>query len=206
MRNAILAVVAAALCAGGTAWAQTKAPPERAVLYEENNTPQGARFDGTVIWSTEKTSPGPGHAAEPMVKAVITVPDRQLTATWSLQRNTDKTLPATHVIEVTFKLPGGGVDRMPGILMKTDEMTKGTPLSGLSVKVTANYFMFGLSAGETDSARNVALLKTLGWIDIPIIYSDGHRAILAVSKGESGKRAFDAAFAAWNNSPAAAPK
>jgi hypothetical protein len=213
MRDAILAVLAAVLCVSGAAWAQTKAPSERAVLFEENKTPAGARVDGVATWSIENAvSPGSGDTAELAVKAVVAIPDRQMTVTWSLQRNKDKSLPASHLIEVMFKLPadapGGDVDRMPGILMKSGEMAKGTPLAGVGVKVEANFFVFGLSAAGADSDRNVELLENLDWIDIPMVHSDGHRAILAVAKGESGRQAFDAAFAAWNDSSPAktAPK
>ena len=33
--------------------------------------------------------------------------------------------------------------------------------------------------------------------DVPIVYTDGRRAILAVEKGTPGERAFKEAFAAW---------
>jgi hypothetical protein len=40
-------------------------------------------------------------------------------------------------------------------------------------------------------------LKERAWFDVPIIYEDGRRAILAFEKGSTGKRAFDEAFAKW---------
>jgi hypothetical protein len=45
--------------------------------------------------------------------------------------------------------------------------------------------------------RNVQLLKDQAWFDIPIVYTSGGRAILAVEKGPTGDRAFADAFAAW---------
>jgi hypothetical protein len=45
--------------------------------------------------------------------------------------------------------------------------------------------------------RNVQLLRERAWFDIPIVYVNQHRAILAVEKGLSGQRAFEPAFAAW---------
>jgi hypothetical protein len=41
------------------------------------------------------------------------------------------------------------------------------------------------------------LLKERAWFDIPIVYSNGRRAVLAVQKGEPGERAFKEAFADW---------
>jgi hypothetical protein len=121
--------------------------------------------------------------------------------TWSIRRNTDKALPASHTIEIMFNLPadfpGGGISNVPGILMKQSEQARGTPLAGLAVKVTTNFFLIGLSAVEADVARNVALLKDRPWFDIPIVYNNGGRAILAMEKGTPGDRAFAEAFAAW---------
>jgi hypothetical protein len=63
--------------------------------------------------------------------------------------------------------------------------------------VTNEFFLIGLSAVDTDVQRNVQLLKDRSWFDIPIVYSHGGRAILAMEKGLPGDRAFAEAFAAW---------
>jgi hypothetical protein len=41
------------------------------------------------------------------------------------------------------------------------------------------------------------MLKERPWFDIPIVYTAGGRAILAIEKGAPGDRAFAEAFAAW---------
>jgi hypothetical protein len=81
--------------------------------------------------------------------------------------------------------------------MKETEDKLGVPLAGYSVKVTEGYFLLGLTATESDQQRNIALLKDRPWFDIPIVYNDGRRAILAVEKGIPGDRVFKGAFAAW---------
>ena len=48
---------------------------------------------------------------------------------------------------------------------------------------------------------NETLLKEGSWLDIPLVYEDGSRAILTIEKGSAGDRAFDAAFAAWSARP-----
>jgi hypothetical protein len=175
---------------------------QRVVLYEEDpNDPQGRRFVGSAIWRTQTVSPGPGLAPELAVHADIAIPDRHMTVTWSLRRNTDPALPASHTIEIMFNLPadfpGGGISNVPGILMKQAEQARGTPLAGLAVKVTTNFFLIGLSAVDADQQRNIQLLKDQEWFDIPIVYTNGGRAILAVEKGPPGDRAFADAFTAW---------
>ena len=153
------------------------------------------------MWRTETVSPGAGLAPELAVRADITIPDRRMSVTWSLRRNTDKTLPASHTIEIVFTLPsdfpGGGIANVPGVLMKQSEQARGTPLAGLAVKVTNGFFLIGLSAVDADMQRNVQLLKERPWFDIPLVYTNGGRAILAMEKGPPGDRAFAEAFAAW---------
>jgi hypothetical protein len=156
---------------------------------------------GSAVWRTETLSPTPGQPPEMAVRADIEIPDRKITMRWSLRRNADASLPASHTIEIMFSLPPdfshGGIQNIPGILMKQSEQTRGVPLAGLAVKVTTNFFLIGLSAVDTDMQRNVSLLKERGWFDVPVVYNDGRRAILAVEKGTPGDRAFQDAFTSW---------
>lgn len=181
---------------------QTPEVAQHAVLYEaDSNDPQGKRFPGSVVWRTETVSPGPGLAPELVVHGDITIPDRHMTVTLTLRRNTDKALPASHTIEIMFNLPpdfpGGGISNVPGILMKDSEEVRGMPLAGLAVKVTNGFFLLGLNSADADMQRNIQLLKERGWFDILIVYNNGSRAILTMEKGPPGERAFSDAFSAW---------
>jgi hypothetical protein len=130
--------------------------------------------------------------------ANVEVPERKLAMTWSLRRNTDKGLPATHTVEIMFKLPAdfpaGGISNVPGILMKQAEQTRGVPLAGLAVKVTPGFYLIGLSTMDADKDRNIQLLKERAWFDIPVVYNKNCRAILAMAKGSPGERMFADAF------------
>jgi hypothetical protein len=175
---------------------------QKVVLYEEDPAdPNGKRFVGSAIWRTETVTPAPGQPPELAIRADVEVPERKLAMTWSLRRNTDKGLPATHTVEIMFKVPAdfpaGGILNVPGILMKQAEQTRGVPLAGLAVKVTAGFYLIGLSNIEADKERNLQLLKERGWFDIPVVYNNNRRAILAMEKGAPGERAFADAFKAW---------
>jgi hypothetical protein len=87
-----------------------------------------------------------------------------------------------------------GISNVPGILMKQGETARRVPLNGVAVNVTANFFLIGLSSAAADVNRNIELLKERPWLDIPVVYSDGKRAIIAVEKGIPGKRALAEAF------------
>jgi hypothetical protein len=176
---------------------------QRAVLYEEEaNDPNGKR--GSAVWRTESVPPAPGQPPAIAIRADIEIPERHMSVRWSMRRNDDKALPASHVVEVIFTLrpnfPHGGITNIPGMLMKQSESTRGVPLAGLAVKVTNNFFMIGLSSVEADRSRNIQSLKERAWFDIPVVYNDGRRAIIAVEKGIPGELAFARAFAAWDNS------
>ena len=96
---------------------------QRVVLYEEEpNDPQGKRFVGSAVWRTESI-PGSGNQPpELAMRADVEIPERRLTMRFSIRRNTDQALPASHTIEVMFNLPAdfpaGGISNVPGILMK----------------------------------------------------------------------------------------
>jgi hypothetical protein len=185
-----------------TANAPAAAVAQKVVLYDEDPAdPKGKRYVGSALWRTETVSPGPGLAPELAIRADVEIPERHMRMTWSLRRNTDKALPASHTIEIMFTLPvdfaEGGIANVPGVLMKQDEQARGVPLAGLAVKVTNGYFLIGLSAVDVDVQRNVQLLKDRDWFDIPIVYTSGKRAILALEKGPPGTRAFEEAFRAW---------
>ena len=175
---------------------------QRVVLYEEDpSNASGKQYVGTAIWRTELVAAGPGQANDVAVRAEIEIPEPKVTVKWSLRRNTDKALPASHTIEIMFSLPpdspNGGISNIAGILMKQAEQTRGMPLAGLAVKVMTGFFLIGLSPAQADVQRNVQLLKERAWFNVPVVYANGRRAIMAIEKGEPGERAFAEAFAAW---------
>ena len=175
---------------------------QRVVLYDEDpSDPKGKQYVGSVIWRTEPIKASGNQKPDIAVRADIEIPDRKFKMTMSFRRNTDTSLPASHTAELTFILPqdfsGGGVGNVPGILMKSNEQARGTPLAGLAVKVTDGFFLVGLSNVDSDRARNLQLLKERSWFDVPLVYVNQRRAIIAIEKGAPGERAFNEAFAAW---------
>lgn len=175
---------------------------QRVVLYDEDpGDPKGKQYVGSVIWRTEPIKASGNQKPDIAVRADIDIPDRKFKMTMSFRRNTDSSLPASHTAELTFILPqdfsGGGVGNVPGILMKSNEQARGTPLAGLAVKVTDGFFLVGLSNVDADRTRNLQLLKERSWFDVPLVYVNQRRAIIAIEKGAPGERAFNDAFAAW---------
>ncbi len=188
---------------GQPSLSETIAPvAQRVVLYDEDpSDPKGRQYVGSVVWRTEEVKGAAGNKPEMAVRAEIEIPERKFKMTMSFRRNTDTSLPASHTAELTFVLPqdfdGGGVSNVPGILMKSNEQARGTPLAGLAVKVTDGFFLVGLSNVESDRVRNLQLLKERSWFDVPLVYANQRRAIIAIEKGAPGERAFNEAFTEW---------
>jgi len=173
---------------------------QKVILYEEDGADAaGKRYDGTMSWHTETTPQGAGESTI-AVRADIEIPDQRLGVRVAFTTNNSAGAMGSSV-EIAFSLPPnyshGGISRIAGISMKQSESSRGFPLAGVVAKVASDDFLINLSTTEDEMRHNVELLKQQSWLDVPIIYNDGFRAIIAIEKGEAGDRAFSDAFAAW---------
>ncbi|AWB21823.1 histidine kinase [Methylobacterium currus] len=174
---------------------------QRGTLYEENG-PQGSAPKATqarVVWRLDAINAGQGQPLQTVVRATIDVPDAGLSLALVLRRNTDATLPASHIIELTFTTTDQNrtVRDVGLIQFKDDESGRGSPVSGLPVPVRDNLFLIGLSNLKADIERNSDLLLKRNWIDLPLRYANGNRAILTFEKGNAGEKVMREAFAQW---------
>jgi predicted aspartyl protease len=203
-RSTLAVMICGLFLIGGSVRAENVVPvAQRGVLYDEDpSNPKGKQYVGSVVWRTEPLKATGNQKADIAVRADIVIPHRKFKMTISFRRNTDPSLPASHTVELTFVLPpdfaGGGVGDVPGILMKSNEPARGEPLAGLAVKVTDGFFLVGLSNVDADRQRNIQLLNERSWLDVPMVYTNQRRAILAIEKGPSGEQAFNDAFAFWD--------
>jgi hypothetical protein len=104
-------------------------------------------------------------------------------------------------VEVLFQVPDNfhakGIGNVPGLIMKTTEEARGDALAGASARVAQGLFWVALSDRTDEQARNETLLKERGWIDIPLLYENGKRAILTLEKGTPGEKSVNNVLAAW---------
>ena len=181
----------------------TASGTQPAVLYEEaaQSGENGSAVPGGVEWSMVRQSVGGGDP-EPVIRATAEIPDRNMTATITVRENNDGALPASHLIEISFAVPegfeGGGVKNVPGVIMKESEQSRGEALRGAAARVSSGLFWIALSENDADKENNLRLLRDRDWIDIPILYESGRRAILTLRKGDDGFQSVDAAIKAWS--------
>lgn len=177
---------------------------QRAILYEETpDNPQTPKvFQGKVTWRLDSENPGQNQPLENVVRADVTIPEAGLDLKITLRRNTDAALPASHLMELTFRKGATGDGRVIRDIgvpqFKTEENARGVPLAGLPVAVSESVFLVGLSNLPNDVERNVDLIRNRPWIDLPVRYDNGRRAVIALEKGATGERVIAEAFKGWS--------
>ena len=134
-------------------------PAQRVILYEEDaHDPPARKFSGSVVWGTALVPGTDGEVRE--LRGEITIPERKASVAWSLRRNSDPALPASHVLELRFAMPadtrGGGVQNVPGILVKQSEEARGKPVAALPVRLADSSFQLGLLMSDAQSERDPA--------------------------------------------------
>src|SRR5690606_37579062 len=92
---------------------------------------------------------------------------------------------------------GGGVASVSRIAFKETEQAAGSPLIGIPAKIADGFFLIALSDASAETQANLGLLENQSWLDIPIVYQSGQRALLSLEKGIPGERVFQDALQAW---------
>lgn len=177
-----------------------RSPGTAVILYEEDRAnPSGDQSLGTAVWRTEPAPSAAGPASGVAIRADVNIPARGIVMRLTLLRNEDKKLPASRLVKIRFTLPPdfphAGIKGIPAPLMKRSEISRGAALNSIAVQATENSFVVGLL--DAKARRNAALLKEWPWFEIPVVYNDGLRALIAIRKGAPGTRAFAKAFSAW---------
>jgi len=70
-------------------------------------------------------------------------------------------------------------------------------LIAVPAKITDDFHMIALNDYPDARKANLDLLSSRDWIDIPITYRNGRRALLTMQKGTTGGEAFNAAIKEW---------
>ncbi len=174
---------------------------QKMYLYEERvGQTSPVAVEGAVVWSLkhEKTDDGKEEA---IVQAQVSAPERGLSALISFKRNLDPSLPASHLVELVFSLPkefeGGAIESVQRVALKQTEQDRGDPLIAVPAKITDDFHMIALNDYADARDFNLKLLQTRDWIDIPVTYRNGRRALITMEKGSTGAAAFNQAIGEW---------
>ncbi len=185
--------------------AATAAPPaigQKMFLYEERLGDQAPTAEeGRVVWSIVRESPGDDLPPEPAIQANIDIASRGVSAILTIKRNADPSLPASHLIEIIFALAegfeGGGINSIQNFALKQTEQDPGDSLIAVPAKITDSFFMIALNDYVEAVQLNLKLMRERNWIDLPVAYGNGRRALFTLEKGSTGAEVFDQVIRAW---------
>lgn len=162
----------------------------------DSGTTGAVPFSGTVEWSK-----GTDETGLPTLIGKASIPARNLGVELLIRKNSDPSLPASHLMEINFKVSdsfiGGSIAGLPGVLLKNEELVQGAPLIGASARVVGNSFLFALSASASDVTSNVNMLMERKWMDLALIYATGKRAIITLEKDADAQSLFTEVVQAW---------
>ncbi|MCT4654561.1 MAG: hypothetical protein N4A65_02000 [Cohaesibacter sp.] len=169
----------------------------QAIYYEEKAgaSSEGSATAGTTQWSLE------GEGAQATVVASADVPARDLKFTLRIAKNADASLPASHLIEIAVEANAEGeaidIVEIPGLILKPTEQSRGQGLVGAAIRISGEMHWIALTAGEKEIKYNMELLDLRNWVDMPILFQSGQRAILTLQKGPLGDEIIKSAQSEW---------
>ena len=162
----------------------------------QDGTTGAVPFSGTVAWSE-----GVDELGLPTLVASASIPARNMGVDITIRKNSDPSLPASHLMEVVFQVSdtfiGGTIATLPGVLLKDEELVPGKALVGASARVVGNSFLFALSATPADAEINMDLLENRRWMDLAVVYGTGRNAIITLEKDAAAQALFDKVFGTW---------
>jgi len=173
----------------------TPATQRAVMLIEAPDDPQRVKqIVGTATWRFDTSSTPSALVADIDLLNLGTASLRML-------RNTDTRMPASHMLEIRFRLKpdsdAPGVKAIDIVQMRAEDRQTGDPLAGLQTPVTENFYLVGLANVEPMTSRNIDLMKSRGWFDIPILLANGRLAKLTIEKGAYGERLLNQALQSW---------
>ena len=172
------------------------------LLVDAPDDPQKVKtFPGSVVWRIDSVSAGQGQPLSNAVRADIDVPEAKLSVSMVIKKNFEPQFPASHTIEFHFtEQPGNSLGAVKQInvpeLRRDDASPTGDPLTGVSVTITDDYFLVGLSRGDAE-ANNIQLMMQRNWFDVSLQLASGKIAKVAFEKGPTGEKILADAIASW---------
>ena len=179
---------------------------QKAIFYEERTSgAEGSARTGAVVWSVVRESPGNDRPPEPAIRGELTIPELSLNVRMTLRRNADATLPASHILELIMSVPddfaGGTIEDVQRVNFKPTEESAGAALAATPVKVADKFFLVALENTPAAQSANLKLLREQNWIDLPVVYRTGRRALFTMEKGLVGDQVFKQVLDAWIAAP-----
>ena len=154
------------------------------------------QFEGKVTWSY---LPDGSLGGQKSLRALIEFSASTLSVDFSIARNNDAAINASHTLMVIFDGRNGlgNVLEMSAVEWRERENVVGGVLAGIVVPIQANVFMIGLDKTEAAMKRNLDLLRTQKWMVFEFRLENGRRGAVLVEKSQVGENALTEALRDW---------
>ena len=175
----------------------------KAVLYETGSDGKvDQALNGEIQWSaTPQPLEAGGPSRKKVIHARIEFPDRQMLVFMNITNHDFQQLPASHLIDITFVIPkevsDSAVENVSQFILKDNEEDIGKILNATATKIDEGIFLLALNNLEQARQDNEKLLLNRKWIDIPIQYRNGTKALISLEKGATGDKVFKEVFSTW---------
>ena len=169
---------------------------QRSCFYGESSAGHStSRTAGSTSWSNGD------REGVPTIEAQAELKDLGMNVSMVIRKYTVESLSASHVIELLFTVPddfvGRSIDNVRQVVLKDTEEAQGNALIAEPAKISEGFFLIALYDLPEARTANEQILQARNWIDIPVAYATGRRALLTLEKGAKGNSVFQSAFAAW---------
>ena len=164
------------------------APARAAFLIQSDGPEQHKTYSGVVNWRVDNGA----------WRADISVPEVKLAVSVAMSKSADGG-PASHKIDLRFQFddPSYAIGRVGVPELRKEDNPYGDRLAAVAVPVTPNVYLIGLRKDDADIAYNLELIRSRGWIDIPIEMADKRIAKITFEKGPAGERTLAEAAKGW---------
>ncbi|MBA5723680.1 hypothetical protein [Candidatus Liberibacter sp.] len=158
---------------------------------------------GKVSWSLQKEEKKGSKGS--VIRGDISVPENEFLMSLTLKRNPDIALSSTHLMEIVFSFPKGlqgrGIADLQQISMKKTEKEPRILLESNIFRISNDVYRISLKHLPDNPYRNLNILEEYQWIEIPITYQNGRKAVLTLDKGQIGTEIFKTVIQEWKNQP-----
>ena len=171
------------------------------------NLPESPAFPkiqiGTVKWigasPNSDWSPQPSNGSAPVAEVTIAVAGLSAEL-WICCRTAEGTTPSELSLDIRFtsRTPQDQVRDLEGLQMRQTGNVHGDSLVAKVVPQSAGAFRVLLAQTPADFDRNKRLLLGRPWIDIPLNFASGRKAVLTFTAGKVGADIIDQALRPWH--------
>ena len=167
------------------------------LLQASSNSESFSVEEGKVHWTELLTGKS---LADTSLQAMILIPSSNLNLKMTASRNNNILIPCSIHILLKFDFrsisSNNSVSDIRMMQTRKNDDDLGQNLSGNYKSIGHEDFEFCLTKGDVE-AKNIDMIKSSNWIDLPLMFQSGKRGKITFEKGMDGQRLWDIVLQRW---------